>query len=99
MNQAELINAIAAHHTNTGVSKAAIKFMLEAQGEITQTELSTGNDVTLPGIGKLTVETRSARTGRNPKTGAEIAIAEKRVPKFSASKALKDAVMMENSHG
>lgn len=94
MNQADLINAISAHHANTGVSKAAIKFVLEAQGEIAQTELSNGNEVTLPGIGKFTTDLRAARIGRNPKTGEQIAIAEKRVPKFGASKVLKDAVAL-----
>lgn len=40
----------------------------------------------------MTVETRAARKGRNPASGAEIDIPAKRVPKFSAAKALKDAV-------
>jgi DNA-binding protein HU-beta len=35
---------------------------------------------------------RAARTGRNPRTGAEIKIEAAKVPKFSAGKALKDAV-------
>jgi len=92
MNQAELIQAINAK----GISKSISQPVLEALALVIKTELQKGGDVTLPGIGKLTVETRSARTGRNPKTGAEIAIAEKRVPKFSASKALKDAVALSN---
>ncbi len=96
MNQAELINAINAK----GISKSISQPVLETLALVIKAELQKGEgaEVTLLGIGKLTVETRSARTGRNPKTGAEIAIAEKRVPKFSASKSLKEAVMMENSH-
>ncbi|PWC92028.1 DNA-binding protein HU, partial [Azospirillum sp. Sp 7] len=35
---------------------------------------------------------RGERTGRNPQTGAEIKIAASKAPKFSAGKALKDAV-------
>jgi DNA-binding protein HU-beta len=92
MNQVELIDAISTHRNDKGVSKSAIKFALDALGEIAQAELQKGGEVTLPGIGKLSADLRAARIGRNPKTGAEIAIAAKRVPKFSASKALKDAV-------
>ena len=92
MNQAELINAIAAHHGNTGTSKAVIKFVLDAAGEIAQEELGTEGEVTLPGIGKLSVKSRAARKGRNPSNGNEIDIPAKKVPHFSAAKVLKDAV-------
>lgn len=68
MNQAELINAIAAHHSNTGTSKAAIKFVMDAQAEIVQEELGSKGEVTLPGLGKLSVKERAARKGRNPAT-------------------------------
>lgn len=92
MKQAELIDAIAADPTNTGVSKTAIKWVLESAAAVTQRALKSGDEVTLPGLGKFTVTERAARTGRNPQTGAEIEIAARSVPKFSASKALKDAV-------
>jgi len=92
MNQAQLINEIAAHTANEGVSKTAIKFVLDAQADIAQRELKKGGEVTLPGIGKLSVKTRAARNGHNPATGEAVDIPAKNVPKFSATKALKDAV-------
>ena len=48
--------------------------------------------VTLIGFGTFKVAQRKARKGRNPQTGEEIKIKAKRVPKFVAGKALKDAV-------
>lgn len=92
MNQKELIDAIASHVGNHGVAKTHVKHVLDALAEMTQAELKKGGEVTLPGIGKLTVETRAARKGRNPATGDAIDIPEKRVPKFSALTALKEAV-------
>lgn len=92
MNQAELIDAIAGHHSNTGVSKTAIKFVLDAQADVAKAELYTGGEVTLPGLGKLSVSERAARTARNPRTGDKIAVPAKKAPKFDAVKALKDAV-------
>lgn len=92
MNQAELIDAIAGTAPNNNTSKTNVKAVLEARGDIAQRELKKGGEVTLPGLGKLTVEHKEARKGRNPGTGAEIDIPAKNVPKFSAAKALKDAV-------
>jgi len=40
----------------------------------------------------LCVANRKARTGRNPRTGEEIRIPARKTPKFTASKALKEAV-------
>ncbi len=51
-----------------------------------------GQAVTLVGFGTFKVSKRKARVGRNPQTGREIKIPAKKVPKFSAGKALKSAV-------
>ncbi len=49
------------------------------------------NSFTLPGIGKLVLVNRKARTGRNPATGETIQIAAANTVKFTAGSALKDA--------
>ncbi|MBI3454122.1 MAG: HU family DNA-binding protein, partial [Rhodospirillales bacterium] len=54
--------------------------------------LKTGQEVRLVGFGTFSVSQRKASTGRNPRTGAEIAIPASKQPKFKAGKALKDAV-------
>ena len=60
-------------------------------GEI-EGSLKRGDEIVLTGFGTFSVSKRKARTGRNPQTGAAIKIPAKRVPKFKAGKALKDAV-------
>ena len=50
--------------------------------EIVKDALENDGEITLPGIGKLKVSERPARTGRNPQTGKAIEIAAKRVAKF-----------------
>lgn len=92
MNQADLINAIADTSDNEGTSKRTIKWVLDTQAALIKNALASGDEVTLPGIGKLSVKNRQARKGRNPATGEEMDIPEKNVPHFSAAKALKDAV-------
>jgi len=54
--------------------------------------LKKGDAVSLIGFGTFKVADRKARKGRNPRTGEEIDIAARRVPKFVAGKALKEAV-------
>ena len=95
MTKSELIAALheeATSHYDAGVSKVVIEAVLSSLGEVVSGELKKGGEVTLPGLGKLSVSKRAARTGRNPATGEEIKIKAKKVPKFSAAKALKDAV-------
>jgi len=51
-----------------------------------------GDEVSVPGFGKFKVQSKPARTGRNPSTGAAIEIAASKKIVFQAAKALKDAV-------
>ena len=48
--------------------------------------------VELRGFGALSVRSRDARAGRNPRTGEPMKIKASAQPKFKAGKALKDAV-------
>nr|WP_281172486.1 HU family DNA-binding protein [Chitinimonas koreensis] len=94
MNQAQLIEAVAAQAAQDGqsVTKADVTRVLVALTGVVQEQLKAGEEVTLPGIGKLKVKDKAAKVGRNPKTGEEIKIPAKRVPAFTAVKALKDSV-------
>ena len=51
------------------------------------------NGFTVPGLGKLVIIDRKARTGRNPSTGDVIKIKAKKVLKFRIAKAAKDACL------
>ena len=51
------------------------------------------NGFTIPGLGKLVLQNRKARMGRNPATGETIQIPAKTVLKFRIAKAAKDAVL------
>jgi len=48
----------------------------------------------IPGLGKLVLVDRKARTGRNPKTGEAIQIPAKKVVKFRIAKQAKDAILI-----
>lgn len=89
MNKGELIEAIA---NETGMSRAESGRALDALLSTIETELRRGETVSLVGFGTFSTSKRSARTGKNPRTGESIKIAARTVPKFSAGKGLKDAI-------
>jgi integration host factor subunit beta len=51
--------------------------------------LAQGGRVELRGFGAFSVRNREARTGRNPRTGAAVKVAAKRVPFFKPGKELR----------
>jgi DNA-binding protein HU-beta len=88
MNKGDLINEVAKVVSTKKEAQAAVDTVFES---ITKTLKKKGT-VTLVGFGTFKVEKRKARKGRNPQTGEEIKIKAKKVPKFIAGKALKEAV-------
>ncbi|WP_163714661.1 HU family DNA-binding protein [Mangrovibacterium lignilyticum] len=89
MNKAQLIDAIA---EKAGLTKADSKKALDAFVASTTDALKNGDRVALIGFGSFSVSTRSARTGRNPQSGAPIEIPEKKVVKFKPGAELEDAI-------
>jgi len=89
MNKAELIGAIA---SEAKISKANAKKALEAFIKSTSQALKKGDRVALVGFGTFHVAKRSARTGRNPRTGSPIKIPAKKVAQFRPGAELKKTV-------
>ena len=88
MNKGDLINEVAKVVNTKKEAQEAVDCVFST---ITKA-LKKKDTVTLVGFGTFKVDKRKARTGRNPQTGEEIKIKAKKVPKFVAGKALKDAV-------
>ncbi|MBW1785708.1 MAG: HU family DNA-binding protein [Deltaproteobacteria bacterium] len=88
MKKGDLINEVAKVVSTKKEAQAAVDCVFST---ITET-LKKNDTVILVGFGTFKVEKRGARMGRNPRTGEAIEIKAKKVPKFVAGKALKDAV-------
>jgi DNA-binding protein HU-beta len=89
MTKATLIEKMAG---DAKISKAAAGKALDSVIKSISKALKKGDRVTLVGFGAFSVSKRKARMGRNPQTGEAIKIKAKKVPKFSAGKALKDSL-------
>lgn len=89
VNKDALVDAIA---SKTDLSKKDVETVIETLIEKITAEIRTGNKVTLTGFGTFKTSARAAREGINPQTKAKIQIPAMTVPKFTAGKALKEAV-------
>lgn len=95
MKKPELVAALTEQMTTTHnrtVSKADVEALLESLATVTIGALKSGDDLTIPFLGKFSTSHRAARKGRHPQTGAEIEIAAATVAKFTPVKVLKEAL-------
>ena len=89
MNKQDLIAKLV---KDTGVTKVTAGKMIDSTIETIGKALKKGDTVAFVGFGTFKTSVRKARVARNPRTGEAIKIAKRRVPRFTAGKALKDLV-------
>ncbi len=89
MKKQDLVNVVV---EVTGGTKVQAESIVKAIIDAITKELAKGGTVDIAGFGKFEAVKRAARTARNPRTGEMVKVPAKRVPKFKAAKALKDAV-------
>ena len=80
MNKADLIENVAGR---ANISKSAAGDAVNATLDTITDTLQNGDSVTLVGFGTFAVSHRSARVGRNPRTGEAIQIAASKSAKFN----------------
>jgi DNA-binding protein HU-beta len=89
MTKAELVEVMA---NQAGLTKADAARALDAFTVGVTNALKKGKKVTLVGFGTFESKKRSARTGRNPQTGAPVKIPARNVVSFKVGSKLKEAV-------
>ncbi len=89
MNKRELIDAVA---SKAEITKKDADALVNATLDAIIEGLVKEGKVILPGFGSFEVRNKTAREGRNTRTGEKVKIAAKRAPAFKPGKAMKDAV-------
>lgn len=89
MNKQDLLNELSA---TTGMAKSELGTVVDSLFDLISAECAKGTKVSIPGFGSFSLSERSARTGRNPRTGEEIQIAASKSVKLTVAKKLKDLV-------
>lgn len=90
MTKSELIQALA--NDNPQLLLRDVELIVNTVFDEMTRALAEGERVELRGFGAFSVKTRQARTGRNPRTGDTVEVAEKKVPFFKAGKQLRDGL-------
>ena len=86
MNKGDLVDAL---EGRLGGRKAASE-ALEAVLDVIIREVARGGKVGITGFGTFEKAARAARTGRNPRTGAHVAVEQKSAPFFKTGKEMRE---------
>jgi integration host factor subunit beta len=89
MTKSELIDAMAARGNLT---KARAELVVNTVFDAMTEALQRGEGIEIRGFGSFTVRTYEGYSGRNPRTGAPVPVAPKRLPFFKVGKELRDLV-------
>lgn len=97
MTKSELIEKVASKQPQLSQKdvELAIKTLLEGMSQT----LATGGRIEIRGFGSFSLHYRSARTGRNPKTGESVDLTGKYVPHFKPGKELRERVNGDEAEG
>jgi len=90
VTKSELIESLAKKKSYLALKdvELAVKCVIEKMNQA----LSSGERIEIRGFGSFSLHKRPPRTGRNPKTGESVSLAEKHVPHFKPGKELRDRV-------
>jgi len=75
-----------------GFTKKSAVNTVESLLEIIKQALASGDDILVSGFGKFCVKNKSARRGRNPATGLDLTLRERKVVTFKCSGKLRDSI-------
>jgi DNA-binding protein HU-beta len=93
MNKADMVNALADRaDVSRKDARAVLDAIFDPNDGLISRSLREGERVALTGFGTFEARERSARVGRNPRTGKEIQIPASMAPAFRAGKGLRDAI-------
>ena len=89
MNKQDIVAKVA---KDTGLKKVTAAAAVDSIIDGITRSLKKGHPVSFVGFGTFKISNRKARVARNPQTGIAFTIPKRRVPRFSAGKALRQAV-------
>ena len=88
MIKSELVSRLA--ERNPHLYQRDVENIVNAVLDEITAALTRGDRVELRGFGAFSVKNRPARTGRNPRTGAHVSVAQKSVPFFKTGKEMRE---------
>lgn len=90
MTKTDLIEKVSLQ--TDGLTKKQTEIIVNMLFDSIKEALAGGDKIEIRGFGSFRIRQRRTREGRNPKTGQNVSVPEKRVPFFKAGKELKELV-------
>jgi len=92
MTKADLVERVA---EKTGLTRTDVMVVVENFLEQIKKTLEEGNNIEIRGFGTFKVKARKARKARNPRTGEEVPVPDRKVPVFKPSNEFKAAIVKQ----
>jgi len=89
LTKANIVDTI---HDELGFPKNRSAELIEILLEQIKSTLDNGQDVLISGFGKFCVKDKKARRGRNPATGDDMMLSQRRVVTFRCSHLLREKI-------
>ena len=89
MTKSELIDAVA---QRTNITKSRAELVVNCIFDSMAEALQRSEGIEIRGFGSFTVREYKPYSGRNPRTGTPVEVAQKRLPFFKVGKELKELV-------
>ncbi|HUU45009.1 MAG TPA: HU family DNA-binding protein [Acidobacteriota bacterium] len=92
MTKADLVEICA---EKTGLTRTDVAVTVDAFLDAVKQSLETGKNIEIRGFGTFKVKLRKARKARNPRTGAEVPVPDRKVPVFKPSNEFKNMIVKQ----
>jgi DNA-binding protein HU-beta len=89
MTKANLVEEVSG---KTGLTRTDVAVVVDAFLETVKKSLEDGNNIEIRGFGTFKIKLRKARKARNPRTGEEVPVPDRKVPVFKPSNEFKDLI-------
>ena len=90
MTKADLVEVVA---SKTGLTRSDVAAVVDEFLESVKRTLENGNNIEIRGFGTFKIKARKARKARNPRTGEEVPVPDRKVPVFKPSNEFKALII------
>ncbi len=92
MTKADLVEMVA---SKTGLTRSDVAAVVDEFLESVKKTLENGNNIEIRGFGTFKIKARKARKARNPRTGEEVPVPDRKVPVFKPSNEFKGLIIRQ----
>jgi DNA-binding protein HU-beta len=89
VTKADLVERVA---EKTGLTRTDVAVVVDGLLDTIKSSMEEGNNIELRGFGTFKIKTRKARKARNPRTGDEVPVPDRKVPVFKPSNEFKNLI-------